>query len=290
MKLPTLKKRKEQRKEIQAKNRPFRVLIGVPVPKIDHKINSKLGIFLSECCLRRIGMPYLMPSMLAEYARNNIIRDFLEKEMFAGMTHLLFMDHDTAPVDPDMLVRLLAYEKDVVAGVTPILLTNTDPPSLQWNVQGKDQKNMELNTLSGELFQAEKVGGTSILIARHVLEALPRPYQESIMDDNHENFKTGEDYYFCNQIRQAGFDIWIDPTQMCHHFHTIDILSIVEMMAGIKQENEDPACVEMDEEKDRLLKALWKRLCEDYNPASCTDGDEQQALLADLKRIVEKVA
>lgn len=233
----TLKKRKVQRKEIEAKNRPFRVMIGVPVPKIDRKINSKLSIFMNECCLRRIGLPYMMPSMIAEYARNGIIRDFLENEQFSMMTHLLFMDHDTAPVDPFMLDKLLAHDKDVVAGVTPILLVNTQPPAFQWNVQGENMKNMEINTLSGELFKAEKVGGTSILIKRHVLEKLEKPYQKSVMDANHEKFVTGEDYYFCNQIRKAGFDIWIDPTQMCCHFHTVDLLEMVEMMAGLKEEN-----------------------------------------------------
>jgi hypothetical protein len=277
----TLKKRKEQRKEIEAKRRPFRVLIGVPVPKIDRKINSKLSIFLSECCLRRIGLPYMMPSMLAEYARNNIIRDFLENEQFEGMTHLLFMDHDTAPVDSLMLDKLLAHDKDVVAGVTPILLSNTNPPAFQWNVQGQDRKNMELNTLSGELFKAEKVGGTSILLKRHVLEKLVRPYQKSIMDENHENFKTGEDYYFCEQIRQAGFDIWIDPTQMCSHFHTVDLLEMVEMIAQIKIDNEA-----VNKEVIALLKDVYDRFSTDLKPENTIEPGSWENTLVKIKKLV----
>lgn len=277
----TLKKRKEKRKEIEAKNRPFRVLIGVPIPKIDKKINSKLSIFLNECCLRRIGLPYMMPSMIAEYARNGIIRDFLENEQFANMTHLLFMDADTAPVDPMMLDRLLAHDKDVVAGITPILLTNMNPPVLQWNVQGKDLKNMEINTISGDLFKAEKVGGTSILIKRHVLEKLSKPYQKSVMDDNHENFITGEDYYFCNQIRFAGFDIWIDPTQMCHHFHVEDVLGLVEMMAGIKEEN-----APISKEAMYLLKDVFVRFSNDLKPETEIVPGDWSDTLSRIKKLL----
>ena len=80
----TLKKRKEQRKEIQAKRRPFPVLIGVPVPKLDHKINSSLATFLNGCASRQVGVSYMLASSMAEYARNNIIRDFLENEQFEG--------------------------------------------------------------------------------------------------------------------------------------------------------------------------------------------------------------
>ena len=214
----------------------FPVLIGIPVPKLDHKLNSSLATFLNGCACRRIGLSYMMSSNLAEYARNNIIDAFLHDPDYKNFTHLLFMDHDTSPVDPFMVERLLEHKKDVVAGITPILFLQGERPSFQWNVK-IDDKGTQLNKLPTELFEAQKVGGTSILIKRNVLEKLEKPYQRSTFDDNHVNFKQSEDYYFCDQIRKAGFKIWIDPTQMCRHWHTVDLMQMVDMMARIKEAN-----------------------------------------------------
>ena len=35
-----------------------------------------------------------------------------------------------------------------------------------------------------------------------------------------------EDIYFSEKVREAGFDLWVDPAVQCHHFHTIDILEV----------------------------------------------------------------
>jgi hypothetical protein len=291
----TLKKRKEQRKEIQAKRRPFPVLIGVPVPKIDQKITSDLSMFIEACAAQRVAWTCRIPSNLAEYARNKIIDAFLNDPDHKGFTHLLFMDHDTAPVDPYMLNRLLAHDKDVVAGITPIFLPGRVvieeveedgvkkrirreiPPSFQWNVQVSDRKgNLPLNVLSPDLFKAEKVGGTSILIKRHVLEKLPRPFQESTLNKNHDEFIATEDYYFCDQIRKAGFDIWIDPTLMCHHYHTVDLLEMVHTIAEIKMENDEPM---------RLLKDVYDRFSTDLRPGEVEPGSWEDTL-ARIKKLV----
>jgi len=296
----TLKKRKEQRKEIQAKRRPFPVLIGVPVPKVDSKITSNLSMFIEGCAGRRVALTCRIPSNLAEYARNKIIDAFLNDPDYKQFTHLLFMDHDTAPVDPYMLDRLLAHDKDVVAGITPIFLpgkviteeVDEDgikkqvkkeiPPSFQWNVQVAHRGgNLPLNVLSPDLFKAEKVGGTSILIKRHVLEAMSKPYQKSVMNESHDEFVTSEDYYFCNQIRKAGFDIWIDPTQMCSHFHTVDLLEMVQMIAQIKIDNEA-----VNKEVIALLKDVYDRFSTDLKPENTIEPGSWENTLVKIKKLV----
>jgi hypothetical protein len=56
------------------------------------------------------------------------------------------------------------------------------------------------------------------------------PYQKVTYDESHIEYTQSEDYYFCDKIRAAGFDIWVDPTIMCHHWHTMDMMMIVQMI------------------------------------------------------------
>ena len=212
--------------------RDFPVLIGVPVPNIDHKINSGLSIFMAGCSMRRVALPYGQPSRDATPARNNIIETFLHDPEYGKFTHLLFMDADCCPVNPFAVERLLSHQKDVVAGITPILITKDDVPALYWNcVTDTQEGNLRLNRLKNGLFKAERVGGTAIMVHRRVLEKLETPYQKSTYNEKNIEFIQSEDYYFCEKIRQAGFDIWIDPSIMCSHWHTMDMLMFVQMIS-----------------------------------------------------------
>lgn len=231
------RKAKKQRRPTQ---REFPVLIGVPVPTMDHKVNSGLSVFMAGCTMRHIAEPYGQPSRDATPGRNKIIRDFLTNPQYQSMTHLLFMDADTCPINPYAIERMLGHQRDVVAGVTPILMTNTKLPTLWWNVVPEGGKgNMPINQLPKEPFKADKVGGTTILVHRRVLEKLEPPYQKPTYDENHIEFKQSEDYYFCDKIRAAGFNIWVDPTIMCHHWHTMDMMMIVQMIIRAAYGNKD---------------------------------------------------
>ncbi len=110
---------------------------------------------------------------------------------------------------------------------------------------------------------------------------MSKPYQKSVMNESHDEFVTSEDYYFCNQIRKAGFDIWIDPTQMCSHFHTVDLLEIVEMIAQIKIDNEA-----VNKEAIALLKDVYDRFSTDLKPENTIEPGSWENTLVKIKKLV----
>ena len=36
----------------------------------------------------------------------------------------------------------------------------------------------------------------------------------------------GEDVYFCKKLREAGYDLWVDPKLKCGHFREVDLLGV----------------------------------------------------------------
>lgn len=60
-----------------------------------------------------------------------------------------------------------------------------------------------------EIFNVDSTGMGFMLIRREVFERLPEPIFGSV--------DGGVDRHFCNKLRLAGFDVWIDPTVEVKH-------------------------------------------------------------------------
>jgi GT2 family glycosyltransferase len=216
------------------------VLIAVPVPIKTREINDLLSGFCEAAAFRHIAVRESTHGRVPETVRNTIIHDFLNQPEYKRFTHLMFLDADTVPVNPYAIEKLLSHNKDVVAGITPIYWKQSQ--HFTWNVkcmfEGGLVRHLELEEMPTKPFTCLAVGGTTILLRRRVLEKLSPPYQKTIWNDDITAFTQGEDFYFCDQIRQAGFDIWVDPDVVCRHFHTLDILDLCELMLKIKNKTQ----------------------------------------------------
>jgi hypothetical protein len=230
-------KTKKVKASDQKKRSAFPVLIGTPIPIMDFKENSTLSTFIAMCSARRLALPYPIPSRQSEFGRNAIIPDFLNQPERKIHSHLMFVDADSCPADFNALDKMLSLDRDVVCGVTPLWLDKGEIPDLRWNVQTGSGGNLAIGDLPQEPFKVDRVGGTCILIKRKVLEALKPPYQRPSMNEAYTAYSLSEDYYFCDKIREAGFEIWCDPTIMNHHWHTIDILRILTMIQELARQN-----------------------------------------------------
>ena len=78
-----------------------------------------------------------------------------------------------------------------------------------------------------------------MLVRRDVLERMEKPYMKSEYDHDEVDFVKGEDYYFCEKARELGYKIWIDPHIQCHHFHVMDMLEIILMLARYAESMND---------------------------------------------------
>ena len=149
--------------------------------------------------------------------RRHIVKDFLKTDF----THLIMIDHDVIPVKNPVMVA--DKDLDVVGFPTPIYINNRR----QWNVYLKPFKDLEygsINQIDGKSFQeVDAVGTGCIMIARRVLEKLENHFDVVMKEDD---IKYGGDIGFCKRAKEAGFKIWAAWDYPCHHYKTIDLLTL----------------------------------------------------------------
>jgi hypothetical protein len=179
-------------------------------------------------------------------ARNGVVAEFLHQP---DTTHLLFVDADIS-FEPEQIMKLLAFDKDVVAAMYPA--KNFDWANVSRRVQNGepiDKAGMvyvaehcvgdQLKS-QGDFVTAEYAGTGCLLIKRHVFERMIAAYPETkyttvhgFPTDQNTNDKyyalfdciidpqTGhylsEDYAFCKRWRKLGGEIWIDVKSKLTH-------------------------------------------------------------------------
>lgn len=224
--------------------RKVKVIVGTPC-RLDFNVDARLVTFVLHNIYRGIVSGYrILPSRSAEDGRN-LIADWFVNEC-KDATHILWMDSDTAPKDLFALERLLSHNKPVVAGVTPIYYqqggsaTNQATPdeaagTMVWNAMlnpnndGGNGKAIKMEYLPEKPFKVSCFGGTTILVQRKVMEVLTPPYYYTMRDPKTNRITCGEDYYFARKVKEAGFDLWIDPSVECTHGQYVDLLQMRDL-------------------------------------------------------------
>lgn len=135
----------------------------------------------------------MMVGTFVHQAREKLLHDMTE---LWNATHILWLDADmTFPADTAL--RLLRHEKEIVAAnyVTRV------PPSRP--TAKRDGRSVSSHDASG-LESVDHVGMGVFLMRTSVAHALSRPrFWYSTETET-------EDVYFCNLLRKAGHEIWID--------------------------------------------------------------------------------
>lgn len=158
-----------------------------------------------------------MGSSLIQVSRNWLFSTFLRSPQYS---HLLFIDADVG-FEPDAILKLLAADKDLVAGVYPGKV-DFPHPVMSYLPAGPPQ---------GFLQPAKRVPTGFMLMKRRVAEVVaakcekysflrynegrddvPNAFEVKIAA--HEELPgrqilTGEDYLFCDKVTAAGFEIWV---------------------------------------------------------------------------------
>jgi len=115
---------------------------------------------------------------------------------------------------PSVLLNLLAhmYERDLDV-IVPHCLKRTPPwPSVVYSHQ-EDGWYVPASLPAKGLTKIHAAGSAGMLIRRRVFDALSDPWFRPAPDAAGLN----EDLYFCQQVREAGCDIWCDPETLLGH-------------------------------------------------------------------------
>lgn len=200
--------------------------IFIAIPTYDSKTHIGTTTSLAaECALAaQVGVPITIsfqPGMaLVHSARNLLCQRFLESDC----THLMFVDADCG------------WDAGAVLG----LCTKASVPPFPDVVAGacrrrKEPESYALNWLEGDrisswgLTPVEAIGMAFTCIRRVSLEALREatPERSYSLDGEtlhaffdspvKDGFLWGEDFAFCNLVRESGGMVWVDPSITLRH-------------------------------------------------------------------------
>lgn len=180
-------------------NKKPKVVIGLPASEMmKAKTAHAIGCLIVE------NPDIILDFLLIQSCDISSNRMWLAKQAVEkGATHLLFIDSDML-FPPDTLKRLLAHDKDIIG----VEYNKRQFPLQTVTAYFPDEAKSETEPF--------KVGiaGTGVMLIKTDVFKNPN------MDKNWFSFGRnaegknviGEDGWFCNTARDAGYDIWVDPT------------------------------------------------------------------------------
>lgn len=127
--------------------------------------------------------------------------------MREGCSHILFIDSDMR-FPQDMISRLLKHDLDIVATNCARRRMPTGPTAQIYKENGDRELVWTMPDSTG-LQEVGSVGMGVMLIKAGVFKALSEPWYETPWRSDKRGY-IGEDVFFCNKARDAGFRIWID--------------------------------------------------------------------------------
>lgn len=194
-----------------AENSNTTVMIGVPThkgefhPKMSHSLDnltasaakSRIGIILNKA----VGA-------LVAINRNNIIDAAIERDV----DYVLFIDSDMI-FDGDILLDLLKHDRDIVSA---LCVKKRPPYNPVASVVNKDGKYVPRDNLGEGRFYSDLdgVGTAFVLIKTDVFRKIKRPWFAS---PPYLGTVMGEDYYFSQKAKEAGYDICVDTSLVVGH-------------------------------------------------------------------------
>jgi glycosyltransferase involved in cell wall biosynthesis len=213
-----------------SKKRPS---IHIAMPCYDTvKIQTMISMIKLVKELTMAGLKFeinTMKSPYVAYARNILTARFLQRDE----DYLLFIDADLE-FEPECILKMLILDKDIIC--TPYRAKTNNPDAIQYTVSIEDPQNVKI--LQGGLVEIQNGPAGMMLIKRKVFEKLIKDYPEKEIKVHPNentfpkdmriwnwwdcNFKDGvwkgEDIFFCDLVREAGFKVYANITSsLVHH-------------------------------------------------------------------------
>lgn len=195
-----------------------------------------LSIFKATQELVRHGITFRLTTLrnesLVTRARNILTAMFLD----SGATHLFFIDADIE-FDPDSVIRMLAMDKDIIAGAYPkkalpvqyaMNFKYTDPVKKQIRVENGAVEVWDASTgffcIKREVFEKMMVAYPHLHYKNDSnidpkLQKFCYALFDTMIDtdENGDNRYLSEDYTFCRLWQRLGGEIWMDPNTRLNH-------------------------------------------------------------------------
>jgi hypothetical protein len=205
--------------------------IFIALPAYDFKVSLKLAVSLAKFSRASaehgidIQIGSICGCSVVSRARNLLAKDMLESKC----DYLLFIDSDIN-FEPDDIFRLMAWGTDPKKGiVAAVPRTRNESKVYIATLDYDDNGDLTMNGMG--LVRAKRVATAFMLVRREVFETLEREHPEWAYYDSKtdrtlscmfdfqlaEEGYIGEDFLFCDRVRDHGFEVWIDPSITLGH-------------------------------------------------------------------------
>jgi len=207
-----------------------KVMLGLPT--YDFKMSAKMAISLMDFVTKagahgvQVQVSNISGCSVVSRARNLIAEDFLQSDC----TDLMFIDSDIN-FNADDIFRLMAWLDNPKYGIVAGIPVARKKGQVFISTLDSDEDGSIYMNAFG-LVRAKRVATAFMLIKREVFEKLNANHPEwNYIDDRswEGNIKSffdfestpegyiGEDYVFCDRVRNEGYEVWIDPTIKLGH-------------------------------------------------------------------------
>jgi len=182
--------------------------------------------------------------------RNNIVQKFLAKKEY---DYLMMIDSDIVP--PPNILKLLDYQKDIIAPVMFALQKGeVRPLYLKMAKDGIYEIPKEFMKKTG-LQEVDATGTGCIVISRKVLEKIKHPF-ENIYDVDGIK-KWGNDFNFCKNAKEEGFNVFVHLDFISSHITNMDLKDIYyTVLHKAKAEDELYKLKKYFDKKPKLLESI----------------------------------
>lgn len=219
----------------------------IATPAFDGRVHVQYAIALADTqtLLYSHGIPIQIAinsaGSLLVAERNRLNKAFLASEC----SHMLCIDSDLA-WPPGAVKAMIDHDVDFVAGLYPARgESNTFLFRPVYNEDRSIAKNEK------NLLKMNYIPAGFMLIKRHVIERMTAHFSDLYFEPKHKDFKHengyclfntevkdgefwGEDYVFSRRVREAGFEILVDPLIEFDHAGTRG--SIIQVLTDKKEE------------------------------------------------------
>jgi len=208
---------------MKKKKSKYGVMICMPRPSDKRIVDETAEYIRNECKISWIGLSKGgVYAEAPEYARNDMVAEARKGDI----THIMTLDADTVP-PPDTILRLLTHDRDIIAGVYPLFVGGKKCWSFSLENRKSNPTRQDLfpyQKLSQRTFKVMALSGSTVLIKKEVFDHIEWPWYKTVRSGS--EVLMGHDFDFSNKAREAGYELWVDPTIQCRHYNIVELNAV----------------------------------------------------------------